>query len=88
MINLHMHCHFQDFPGFSFPLRITNNTDIIMKTKRDNFSYQFRPSVWPFLEELRDLMNYQQMVVFGERYGNLLSLLDARVDDKAVQTLL
>ena len=65
-----------------------NNTNIVMKTKRDSFSYQFRPSVRPFLEELRDLMNCQQMGVFGERYGNLLSLLDARVDDKAVQTLL
>ena len=60
-----------------------NNIDIILKTKRDNFSYQFRPSIWPSLEELRGLMNCQQMGVFGEKYGNLLSLLDARVDDKA-----
>ena len=65
-----------------------NNIDIVLKTKRDNFSYQFRPSIWPSLEELRDLMNCQQMGIFGERYGNLLSLLDAQVDDKAVQTLL
>ena len=33
-------------------------------------------------------MNCQQMGVFGGRYGNLLSLLDAQVDDKVAQTFL
>ena len=59
----------------------------VQRVERDNFKYQFRSSSWPFLDELRDLMNSRQKDVFGKRYGNLLSLLDAQVEDVTLQTL-
>ena len=67
---------------------MASNTSAVQRVERDNFKYQFRSSSWPLLDELKDLMNSQQKDVFGKRYGNLLSLLDAQVEDVALQTLL
>ena len=83
-----MHCHFQDFPEFSSPPRMANNVGTNKRETRDVIGYKFCTSAQPLLKKLSDQVVYPNSQVFSKRYGNLLSLLDAKVDTRALQTLL